>query len=46
MEALGRGERAEAQVVRAYGVHPVTLAKRKRRFLERGGCVILELMPT
>ena len=30
------GKRAEAQVARASGVHPVTLAKWKRHFLEHG----------
>jgi len=32
LKAEGKG--AEAQVARAYGVHPVTLAKWKRHFLE------------
>ncbi len=34
LKAEGRG--AEAKIARAYGVHPVTLAKWKRQFLERG----------
>jgi len=37
LEALkAEGKGAEAQVARAYGVHPVTLAKWKRHFLEHG----------
>ena len=35
LEAL-RGERSEGEIARAYGVHPVTFSKWKRRFLERG----------
>jgi len=34
-EAL-KAEGSEAQVARAYGIHPVTLAKWKRHFLEHG----------
>ncbi len=34
LKAEGKG--AEAKIARAYGVHPVTLAKWKRQFLERG----------
>jgi len=34
LKAEGKG--AAAQVARAYGVHLVTLAKRKRHFLEHG----------
>jgi len=40
LEAEGKG--IEAQVARAYGVHPVTLAKWKREFLERGAEVFGE----
>ena len=37
LEALkAEGKGAEAQVARAYGVQPVTLAKWKREFLEHG----------
>ncbi len=37
LEALkAEGKEAEAQIARAYGVHPVTLAKWKRHFLEHG----------
>ena len=37
LEALkAEGKRAEAQVTRAYGVHPVTLAHWKRHFLQHG----------
>ena len=37
LEALkAEGKGTEAQVARAYGVHPVTLAKWKRHFLEHG----------
>ena len=37
LEALkAEGKGAEAQIARAYGVHPVTLAKWKRHFLEHG----------
>ena len=37
LEALkAEGKGAEAQVARAYGVHPVTLANWKRHFLEHG----------
>lgn len=37
LEALkAEGKGSEAQVARAYGVHPVTLAKWKRHFLEHG----------
>jgi transposase len=35
LEALQR-EGADAEVARAYGVHPVTLSKWKREFLEKG----------
>jgi len=34
LKAEGKG--TEAQVARAYGVHPVTLARWKRHFLEHG----------
>jgi len=34
LRAEGRG--AEAEVARAYGIHPVTLSNWKRQFLERG----------
>ena len=34
LKAEGSG--AEAQVARAYGVHPVTVSKWKRQFLEQG----------
>jgi transposase-like protein len=30
------GHRTEAEVARAYGIHPVTLSTWKRQFLERG----------
>jgi transposase-like protein len=37
LEAIkAEGKGGEAQVARAYGVHPVTLANWKRHFLERG----------
>lgn len=37
VEALrGEGQRTEAEVARAYGVHPVTLTKWKKQFMERG----------
>ena len=37
LEALKAGGKGtEAQVARAYGVHPVTLTKWKRHFLEHG----------
>jgi len=37
LEALkAEGKGAEAQVARAYGVHPVTLANWKRHFLAHG----------
>mgnify|MGYP000560100825 CR=1 FL=1 len=37
LEALkAEGKGGEAQVARAYGVHPVILAKWKRHFLEHG----------
>ncbi len=37
LEALkAEGKGTEAQVARAYGVHPVTLAKWKRHFFEDG----------
>lgn len=37
LEALrAEGKGGEAQVARAYGVHPVTLAKWKRHFLSHG----------
>ena len=37
VEALkGEEERTEAAVARAYGVHPVTLARWKQQFMERG----------
>ena len=37
LEALkAEGKGGEAQVARIWGVHPVTLAKRKRHFLEHG----------
>ena len=37
LEALkAEGKGGEAQVARAYGVHPVTLAKWKRHFLKHG----------
>ena len=37
LEALkAEGKGTEAQVARAYGVHPVTLAKWKRHFLQHG----------
>ena len=37
LEALkAEGKGTEAQGARAYGVHPVTLAKWKREFLEHG----------
>jgi len=40
LEALkAEGKRAEAQVARAYGVHPVTLANWKRYPLEHGAVV-------
>jgi len=35
LEAL-RAEKAEAEVARAYGVHPVTLSRWKKQFLEQG----------
>ncbi len=35
LEALQR-EGADAEVARAYGVHPVTLSKWKKEFLEKG----------
>lgn len=35
LEALRR-EDADAEVARAYGVHPVTLSRWKRDFLEKG----------
>lgn len=35
LEAL-QGERTNAEVARAYDVHPVTLAKWKKTFLEEG----------
>ncbi|HSR54113.1 MAG TPA: transposase [Acidobacteriota bacterium] len=35
LEAL-RSERTEAEVARAYQVHPVTLSKWKKQFLEKG----------
>ena len=31
-----QSERAEAEVARAYDVHPVTVSRWKRQFLERG----------
>jgi len=34
LRAEGRG--GEAEVARAYGIHPVTLSTWKRQFLERG----------
>ncbi len=34
LRAEGRG--VEAEVARAYGIHPVTLSNWKRQFLERG----------
>ena len=47
LEALkAEGKGAEAQVARAYGVHPVTLAKWKRHFLEHGAEVFGEKMVT
>jgi len=37
LEAIkAEGKGTEAQVARAYGVHPVTLANWKRQFLEHG----------
>ena len=37
VEALkAEGSGMEAQVARAYGVHPVTVTKWKKQFLERG----------
>lgn len=37
VEALrAEGSGVEGQIARAYGVHPVTLAKWKKQFLERG----------
>ena len=43
LEALkAEGKGAEAQIARAYGVHPVTLAKWKRHFLEHGAEVFGE----
>lgn len=37
VEALrGEGQRTDAAVARAYGVHPVTLAKWKQQFMGRG----------
>ena len=35
LESL-RGKRSESELARAYGVHPVTLSKWKRQFLENG----------
>jgi transposase-like protein len=36
LEALrAEGQRTEAEVARAYGIHPVTLSTWKRQFLER-----------
>ncbi len=35
LEAL-QTERTEAEVARAYGVHPVTLSRWKKQFLEQG----------
>lgn len=35
VEALA-GDRADAELARAYGVHPVTLSKWKQRFREHG----------
>ena len=31
-----RGEKAEGEIARAYGVHPVTLSRWKKQFLEHG----------
>ena len=37
VEALrAEGSGVEGQIARAYGVHPVTLTKWKKRFVERG----------
>lgn len=38
LESL-RGERSDGEVARAYGVHPVTFSKWKRRVLEKGAVV-------
>jgi transposase len=35
LEAL-KGEKAEGEIARAYGVHPVTLSRWKKQFLEHG----------
>ncbi len=35
LEAL-QAEKAEAEVARTYGVHPVTLSRWKKQFLEQG----------
>ena len=35
LESL-RGERSDGEIARAYGVHPVTFSKWKRRVLEKG----------
>ena len=37
VEALrGEGQRTDAEVARAFGVHPVTLARWKEQFMDRG----------
>jgi len=37
VEALrGESQRTDAEVARAYGIHPVTLAKWKQQFMEHG----------
>lgn len=38
LEAIS-GEKTESEVARAYGVHPVTLSKWKKTFLEEGARV-------
>jgi len=35
LESL-RGQRSDGEIARAYGVHPVTFSKWKRRVLEKG----------
>jgi transposase-like protein len=35
LEAL-KGEKGEGEIARAYGVHPVTLSRWKKQFLEHG----------
>jgi len=36
LEALKEDERADAEVARAYDVHPVTVSRWKKQFLEQG----------